>query len=372
MRIDGEVWNVPNFTSRDVARVAGVAQSTVSYVLTGKRPISEETRRRVQDAIEQLTYQPNAGARALASQRSSVIGLVAPFTPGMDAPGQLPFIETICSLARARDYDVLLVTADEGSDGLRRLAGRSLCDAIIIMEILAEDDRVPLAAALSVPVILIGVPKDPGGLQCVDVDFAQAARLAVEEMASVGHDRILFVGFPAEITRRDVNFVRRFIEPGVEFARSRRLPFDVISPVEPGRAAAQEIVARILSDYRGERLGLIIPNSRAVVPVLNALTAQGVIPGRDISVIAQCTDDVARDTEPPVTNVSLEPRDVSRHAMEAVFRALDPILPKPSATIDLVPSRLTRRNTVMAPIAVRSGSLRGKGRRKQQLPAASR
>lgn len=362
---------MPNFTSRDVARVAGVAQSTVSYVLTGKRPISEETRRRVQDAIEQLTYHPNAGARALASQRSSVIGLVTPFTPGMDAPGQLPFIETICSLARARDYDVLLVTADEGSDGLRRLAGRSLCDAIIVMEILADDDRVPLAASLSVPVILIGVPRDPAGLQCVDVDFAQAARLAVEEMAAVGHDRVLFVGFPTEITRRDVNFVRRFIEPGVRSARSRRLACDVISPVEPGRAAAQAIVARIRSEYRSERLGLIIPNSRAVVPILNALTAQGVIPGRDISVIAQCTDDVARDTEPPVTNVSLEPRDVSRHAMEAVFRALDPAPLKPPATIDLVPSRLTRRDTVMVPNAMPSRPLAG-GRSKQQIPAASR
>ena len=103
------------FTSKDVARVAGVAQSTVSYVLTGKRSISDETRRRVQDAINQLTYQPNAGARALASRRTNVIGVVLPsLSPGADSVGLLPFMETITSLARAHDYDVLLAASDEG------------------------------------------------------------------------------------------------------------------------------------------------------------------------------------------------------------------------------------------------------------------
>jgi DNA-binding LacI/PurR family transcriptional regulator len=62
------------YTSRDVARRAGVSQSTVSYVMTGRRPISVETRLRVEAAIEQLTYERHAGARALASQRSRVVG----------------------------------------------------------------------------------------------------------------------------------------------------------------------------------------------------------------------------------------------------------------------------------------------------------
>src|SRR3954467_8132034 len=119
---------MPAFTSKDVARVAGVSQSTVSYVMSGKRPISARTRQRVLAAIEELTYEPNAGARALASQRTRVIGLVIPFGSGSDTANLLPFIETIAGAARANDHEVLLVTADEGSAGLRRIAGRSLCD----------------------------------------------------------------------------------------------------------------------------------------------------------------------------------------------------------------------------------------------------
>ncbi len=335
------------FTSKDVARVAGVAQSTVSYVLTGKRSISEETRRRVQDAIDQLTYQPNAGARALASQRTSVIGLMMPFGPGVDTAGQLPFIETIALLARAQDYDVLLVTTEEGAGGLHRLAGRSLCDAIIIMDVHEEDERVPLATSLPVPVLLIGVPADSAGLQCVDVSFEQAAELAVTEMATTKHDRIMLIGHPEDLHHRHLNFIPRFNNRVLEVARHLNLPCEYIASVENGRDAARKLVARILADHGDERLGLIIPNTQVVQPILHALTANNLVPGQDVSVIAHCTDEVAEETEPPVTNVSLEPREVSRRAIETVFHLLDNGRPKPDSPIDLVPSRLTRRDTIM-------------------------
>jgi len=218
-------------TSKDVARIAGVSQSTVSYVMSGRRPISEETRRRVEAAIQQLTYQPNAGARALASQRTQVIGLVVPFEPVDDTPGLLPFIETIAACAREQDYDVLLVTADEGAAGLRRLAGRSLCDAIVMMDIGATDGRIPVATELSVPVILIGVPDDSAGLHCVDLDFTLAGRLAVDELAACGHRRIVVIGYSAALLARRVNYVGRFLRGTESAAADHGWPVAAFSPV---------------------------------------------------------------------------------------------------------------------------------------------
>ena len=249
---------VAKFTSKDVARLAGVSQSTVSYVLTGKRPISEATRRKVLAAIEGLTYQPNAGTRALASQRTSVVGLVIPFHPSVDAIAQLPFIQTIAAVAREHDHDVLLVTSDEGPQGLGRLEGRSLCDAIVMMDIEAHDERVPVAASLSVPVVLIGVPEDPAGLYCVDLDFAAAARLAVDELAATGHDRVAFMGYSAESLDRDLNYIRRFEDALAVHASAHGLPYQII---EPGRAAADAAVEQVLASLGDGRLGLVVPNS---------------------------------------------------------------------------------------------------------------
>jgi DNA-binding LacI/PurR family transcriptional regulator len=208
------------------------------------------------------------------------------------------------------------------------------------------DERIPVAAALRVPVVLVGVPDDPMGLHCVDLDFAHAARLAVDELAATRHDRLVIVSHPAEMVDRDLNFIRRFLDEAEASATRHRLPYEVISPVEPGRAAANAAVDRALAGRAGDRLGLLIPNSRAIQPVLNALHIRGIVPGRDVSVIGVCTDHAAEEAEPPITNVSAEPRDTSRRAMRTLFWLLDPTTAAPPK-IDLLEPRLTRRGTVM-------------------------
>jgi DNA-binding LacI/PurR family transcriptional regulator len=332
-------------TSRDVARIAGVSQSTVSYVMSGRRSISPETRKRVLDAIDQLTYQPNAGARALASQRTRVIGLVVPFGPAADTAGILPFLETIAGCARAEDHDVLLVTADEGAAGLTRLAGRALCDAIVMMGIEALDARIPVAAALGVPVILIGVPDDSAGLHCVDLDFARAGALAVDELASLGHDRVVLVDHPAEIIDRDLNYVRRFQRGAAAAAERHGLGHSVVAPVPPGPAGAREAVERSLEG--GGRPGIVVPSAQAIGPVLQALAERGTVPGRDISLIGLCTDTAAEASIPAVTNVSQEPRDVSRRAMDILFRLIERDGEQPAELVELIAPRLTRRETTV-------------------------
>jgi len=350
MRIDEESWRLvllAGYTSKDVARVAGVSQSTVSYVMSGKRPISERTRRRVLEAIETLTYQPNAGARALASQRTSVIGLVLPFGAVVDTAALVPFIETITSSARAREYDVLLVASDEGSAGLRRLAGRSLCDAILVMNVQSKDERVPVAASLPVPVVFIGVPDDPAGLHCVDLDFALAGRLAVGELAATGHERIVIVEHPAEMIERNLSFVDRFLDAARDEADGHALPYQVVVPAGRGRAAAAAVVEDVLRSRGHARTGLVVPNTQALQPIIQDLAARGAVPGRDISVIGICTDAEAAESEPQITNLSLEPRDLSSRAMRTLFALLDPTGVPAPPVIDLIPPRLTRRNTVM-------------------------
>lgn len=331
-------------TSKDVARLAGVSQSTVSYVMSGKRPISEEVRRRVEDAMAQTGFQPNAGARALAGRRTSVVGLVVPFGPSADTTGLLPFVETIATGAREHDYDVLLVTADEGPSALTRLEGRRLCDAIVLMEIEAHDPRIEVAASLRVPVVLIGVPQDAKGLPCVDVDFAEGARLAVTELAASGHDRVVLLGHPAEAVARDVNYVRRFTDSALATARDVGVACEVVAPVEPTRAGAECAVEAAGLDRRG-LTGVVVAGTAAVQPVLTALARAGHQPGRDVTVVGVCTEAAAAAAEPPVTNVSLEPRDVSRLAVRTVFRLLDAEGADAPPDVALVTPRLTHRST---------------------------
>jgi len=109
-------------TIDDVARAAGVSTSTVSYALSGRRPISAATRERVAAAIAELGYHPHAGARSLASSRSSVLALVAPLRSDVNVPVIMEFVTAVVTAAREHSYDVLLLTKDEGTAGLQRVA----------------------------------------------------------------------------------------------------------------------------------------------------------------------------------------------------------------------------------------------------------
>ena len=155
-----------------------------------------------------------------------MIALVLPFDVVVDTAALVPFIEAISISARSRDYDVPLLAANEGAAGLQRVAGRSLCDAIIVMNVQTRDERVPVAAALPVPVVMIGVPEDPQGLHCVDLDFAAAGRMAVEELAATGHRRIAIIEHPAEMVDRRLSFIDLFLDAALQAARQRSLPVE--------------------------------------------------------------------------------------------------------------------------------------------------
>src|SRR5262245_35465350 len=98
-------------TIADVAEHAGVAPSTVSYVLSGKRPVSAPIRRRVLDAVDRLHYRPHGPARALASGTSRTIALFLP-SPGWNLiPVQQTFVAGAAQATSDHGYALFLSTS---------------------------------------------------------------------------------------------------------------------------------------------------------------------------------------------------------------------------------------------------------------------
>lgn len=265
-------------TSKDVAALAGVSQSTVSYVLSGKRSISAETKRRVEAAIAQLTYQPNAGARALRGRRTNVIALVARLSQATDVTDTIPYIDTVVEQARERDFDVVLVTAGQGPDELIRLAKRSICDGIVLMDIRAQDARVATAAGLGLPVVLIGTPDDGHGLHAVDIDARRAGELLAAELAETGHRHLVVVGEAPEVRRAGFPFIGEFHDGAVGVASARGLDLRVVHPPRPGWEGLKEM-AEALFGQAGDRLGVIARTPQAIGWVLQLAVLRGCSPG---------------------------------------------------------------------------------------------
>lgn len=327
-------------TLADVARHAGVAASTVSYVLSGKRSVSEDTKERVHQAIEALGYHPHAGARALASSRANVIALVVPLRTDMYVPVMMEIAIGVVTRARGFGYDVLLLTNDEGPEGIRRVASSARADAVILTDIGMADDRIAVIGQSGIDAVLIGVPADAAGLPCVDLDFTAAGRLCVEHLAGLGHRTIAFIGEAEGVYRRRIGFAERTLLGVTEGAVANGVDL-VHRPCDGSYEAAAGTLARILED-RPRTTGLIVQNEGIIPPLMSLLRTSGRAVPEDVSIVALCPDQIAEQTAPRLTSVTIPAAELGTRAVDSLMRRMRD---GAAGEVRLIPPSLTARGS---------------------------
>ena len=179
----------------DVARRAGVSKSTVSNVIRGATLVADTTRRRVERAIAETGYHPNAIARSLKARASMAIGIVVPdlhqpFLHGAGSRGrrnrQHPWLRRLC-----RPHGVL--AADRRARlGVRFIERR--VDGVIIGGISLGSSLPWLLLDRDIPVVLasLGEPADPR-LGVIDQDDPTAMEAIIGHLHELGHRRLAFV-----------------------------------------------------------------------------------------------------------------------------------------------------------------------------------
>lgn len=340
-------------TLAEVARHAGVSASTVSYVLSGKRTISLRTRERVEHSIRELGYHPHAGARALASSRSNIIALMMPLRTDMYVPVMMEIALAVATTARSHQHDVLLLTGHEGPEAVRRVVGSGLADAMILMDVQLEDDRIPLLHETPRPAVLIGLPADTTDLTCVDLDFQATGRLCVDHLAGLGHQDIAVIGEAAAVYQRRTGFAERTID-GVR-GRATELGLRLLHrPCDGSYESMAGTLARIF-DERPGTTGFIVQNEASIGPMLSLLGQQGRAVPEDVSVVAICPDQLATQTSVALTSVAIPAQEMGRRAVELVMAKVggDHREARPAAVehVELLPPRLSvRASTGPAPL----------------------
>ncbi|MFI9834656.1 LacI family DNA-binding transcriptional regulator [Streptomyces sp. NPDC051913] len=186
--------------SADVARVAGVSRKTVSRVLNGEPYVSDEARRRVLAAAEELGYRLNQAARALASGRTRSIGVVALGTAGFGTASLLVHIE---QAVRDAGYTLRVVNTPDGAPDDITGAVESLLeqgvDGVIVSEPIVKGE---VALRVDVPVLFVGAPPAPGFTASrtltVGVGAHDLARAATEHLLDLGHETVHHLAGPRQ------------------------------------------------------------------------------------------------------------------------------------------------------------------------------
>lgn len=321
-------------TIHQVAEAAGVSISTVSYALSGKRPVSEKTRRRIEDAVRTLGYEPDAGARMLAGRRTHIFGLTEPLRADTHAPTHMAFVLATAVAARKRGYDILLLTDEQASEGMNRVAASNLVDAILVLDVAPDDERADIARSVHSPTIFIGIPDDAEGLTCVDLDFEAAGHLAVDRLADAGHTAVTLLG-QTEVSYRRSNFPRRLLRGVQDRTTARGMTLDWattgITTTDPSavRASAEQAL------QRGDRAFIVHAVGDVHEALLDVIAAHGLTVGEDVSVVSAAASFDTTALPVPIDTIPLIPQQSCELAVDLAVRHLEEVgLP---ARIHLIP-----------------------------------
>ncbi|WP_314454699.1 LacI family DNA-binding transcriptional regulator [uncultured Microbacterium sp.] len=185
---------------RDVARVAGVSYQTVSRVINNSSQLRPETAAKVRSAIAELKFVPNQAARALATSRSRLIGVLG---PRVTTHGVASMVQAIESAARAAGYRLTVTNlATSDPDDVRASIDHLMQQSIEGLIAVAPQTRViPILEELKLPVPVQTVAST--GVSTSHNDQAAGARAAVRHLIELGHTRILHIGGPRDWIEAD-------------------------------------------------------------------------------------------------------------------------------------------------------------------------
>ncbi|MEM9513975.1 MAG: LacI family DNA-binding transcriptional regulator [Actinomycetota bacterium] len=306
----------------DVAKRAGVSLSTVSYVLSGDRPISAATRERVQQAMADLDFSPNVLARGLASQRSGIIALLLPTDESEADPFMAEIIVGAADAASRSDHHLLLWTeATIEATRLEKLTRQGLIDGALVLAVRLDDPRVSTLQTAGLPFTLIGRTADCTDIDYVDSDEIRAAELAIRHLAELGHERIAFLGPPPSQLDGGYGIMVRVVDGLVAAAEAAGIEVTV-HPCERSPAAGRSLVRHVLSSMP-ETTAAIVMNDPSIGGVLAGLDdADHSVPG-DFSLLGLFTTPmVAELTSPRLTTVAPSAGQIGQLAAEALIAGL--------------------------------------------------
>lgn len=312
-------------TMRDVARLAGVSQPTVSRVLNNAPstvPVSKETRDKVFEAVKALGYRPNMTARSLRTQRTQMIALMI---ADISNAFYHPIVRVVQAIAREHGYDVIISNSDHRLDNEQNFleaVRRRPVDGVIMVPIhLTDDDIDRFITVTQTPVVVIGVQINHPQVDVVWADDEKATYQAVNWLAQERrYSQVGFVGvqekYPPGVRRwRAYQAAMESAEIPIDYDF---VSFDGDFTLESGRQAAQ----RLLKQANWPPVMYAVNDLMAMGLILELQAAGYKVPD-DIAVMG--FDDIPEATiiSPNLTTTAQTPVEIGEKLAVAMFDRIE-------------------------------------------------
>ena len=303
-------------TMNDVARVANVSIATVSHVINGTRFVSAERVERVQAAMKELGYTPDATARSLRVGRTDTIGLVIPDNSNPFFAALARYIEEAGFEA---GYTTILANSNERPDREHRYVATLVSkrvDGLILSP--SRGDHSTLSRLLQnarIPVVVVDREAELPDADFVLYDNAGGSYEATRYLLDIGHTSIGCVAGPADATsatERVAGFRRALAEAGIT------LPDHAVVEADFHFNGGREATARLLEG--GERFtALFAANDLMAAGVIRELADRGIDVPQDMSVIGFDDAPLAEMISPSLTTMRQPLHDMAHAAVSMLL-----------------------------------------------------
>jgi LacI family transcriptional regulator len=325
---------------RDVARRAGVSTATVSRVISNNGYVSAETRRRVDRAIKDLAYVPNALARGLKTQRSGIVALLIPEIVNS-------FYTTVCrgaeDVANAAGFQVLVGNTDEDVAKERayvELMTSSQVDGFIVACAGHSARSLRPLTTLQIPTVLIDRKVDGFAGDIVHGDNVAGMIQLTHHLIALGHRRIAFVNGNLETSvarDRETGFRHALIEAGIAVAE------DLISAGTWFIDDAETRVSTLL-DRRRSLSAIVAANNFMAIGALRALRRRGIQVPETVAIVCYDDIEVAAEIDPFLTVMAQPAYTMGTLAMQLLLERIGGKYNGPPRQVVLAPRLLVRRS----------------------------
>jgi LacI family transcriptional regulator len=285
---------------RDVAERAGVSVTSVSHVINGTRPVSDELRRRVLDAMGELGYRPNALARSLRRQKTHTIGMIVPDSANPFFAEVARGIEDTCF---EQGYSVILGNSD-GDLGKELLYTNVLAekqvDGILFVAAGMSTEHIHTLQARRMPLVVVDRHIPGVDVDSVLTDNAHGGWLATHHLVELGHRRIGCITGPSDVTPsadRITGYRQALHEGGIAVDEALIVKGDF--QYESGYRAAHQLLA--IDD---PPTAVFTCNDLMAVGAISAALELGRQVPTDLSVVGFDDVRLASFTNPPLTTVA--------------------------------------------------------------------
>ncbi|WEK55282.1 MAG: LacI family DNA-binding transcriptional regulator [Candidatus Cohnella colombiensis] len=330
-------------TIKDVAKMVGVAPSTVSRVIANHPRISAETSKKVRKAMEDLGYHPNVMAKSLVSKTTRTIGVVLP-RPAEELLLNFFFYELIrgvlAQLTRS-NYDLLMAGGSNEHEELEtvtRLVRSGRVDGLLLLYSRASDPVIHFLHEEKVPFVLLGRSLDYEDVPSVDNDNVQAAFDATNHLIAQGQKRIGFVSGPSKLAMtqdRLMGYRKALTEAGLPFKDSWVVEGEFL--LESGYRA----MAYIMSQPEPPT-ALVVIDDVVAFGVLKGLTELNYRIPQDVAIVSFNNIALTELTMPPLSSVDVGTYQLGYTASQMVLRMIQQV---EITARQIIPHRLVVRES---------------------------